>query len=90
MHAPTPRPLNQKPMNGTHIMRTAHLTLEELERHAYVTGDQVTARACQRGLDTEQEALEDARQSGYDEGHDEGEAFGYDIGFEEGVDSVGN
>lgn len=69
-------------------MRTDHLTLEELERHAYVTGDLVIAMACQRGLDTEQESLDDEHEAGYEAGYQEGEAWGYDAGFEEGKDAA--
>jgi len=67
-------------------MDTSHLTLEELERYAYVTGDMLTVRACARGLDTEEMELEDARQAGYQEGYDDGEAFGRDCGYEEGYE----
>lgn len=69
-------------------MRTDHLTLEELERHAYVTGDLLTVRACQHGLDTEQDRLDDARQEGYDSGYEDGDRAGYDVGFDEGKDSA--
>ena len=61
-------------------MRTDHLTLDELERHAYVTGDLRTASACRHGLDTEQERLDDARDDGYEAGHSDGYASGYESG----------
>ena len=63
-------------------MRTDHLTLDELERLAYITGDLLAARACQYALGIEQDALDDAHQQGYDAGYEDGEAFGYEQGLE--------
>ena len=65
-------------------MRIEHLTFEELERHAYITGDTALARACERALNIERDALDDARSDGYAEGYEDGEEFGYENGLAEG------
>lgn len=69
-------------------MRTDHLTLEELERLAYITGDAITARACERALNVEQDALDEARSDGYAEGYADGEEFGYENGREAGLEEA--
>lgn len=60
-----------------------NLTLEELERRAYITGDVQTANLIARVQDETTEDDEDERQAAYNEGYSAGFDAGYDEGFDD-------
>lgn len=68
-------------------MRTDHLTLEELERHAYITGQGDLVRHIHQ-LQDESDETENACGEAYESGYEDGvvSSRGYNRGYEEGYE----